>query len=270
MRNLWTFALCAFTCFAYPIASNAQEQKNSAEQAKDLLRRTAMLQATWSDIHTPKGSHLEAVLLRQEKAEDGSARQLYEFRINGIPTSGPYTLEEWPIGIIKFATLFKNLSVSADGLLVCGDEAKLCGESSKFHQPVTVWMNAAQGEPLRFLLSSDNDKVSVTGMSVPFPASGSDGGCRIQLLRVLSQGEMFFLRGEGFPPRSEVTLLIDVAGKKDKAKAKVTEDGLILRAETPLINGAPATGELTESVVAGAPCHPSAKIMFGAGSEKKM
>jgi hypothetical protein len=228
-----------------------------------------MLQATWNDIHTPKGSHLEIVPLQHEKVADGSTRQLYEFRISGVPSSGPYTLEHWPIGVLDFTTLFKKLKVSPEGLLICGDDRKLCGESTKFNDPVTVWMSAAQGEPLRFLLSSDDDKVSLTGMTIPFPADGSDGGCHIQLIRLLRQGEMFFLRGEGFPAHSDVTLLVDVAGKSDKAHAKVTDDGLILRAETPILVGAPATGELTETVIAGAPCHPSAKIMFGAGSEKK-
>ena len=250
------------------ILRDACGQTDNGKQFADLLPNTAIMQATWNDVHKPKGSHLEAFLVKTEKAPDGSMRQLYEFRVTGVPASATYMLEQWPISTLRFYSLFKKLGVSSDGLLICNDESKPCGNSFNFHEPVAIWTTATQGEPLRFLLTSEDEKVKLTGITVPFPAEGSDQGCHIQLLRLFHKGEMLFLYGEGFPARSDVTLLIDVAGKLNKAHAKVTEDGLILRAESPISSVNPPSGEFKESVIAGAPCKPTAKIMYGAGSDK--
>jgi len=267
MRKLGLLLIALFVCWQH---ISAQGQKDSAAQAKEIIQQSILLQATWQDVHTPHQAKFEAVLRKQEKDADGATKQYYEFHVEGLPTGQQYQLERWPIATLHFFTIAAAAKINEAGMLICADTKKPCYEETGVGSPVGIWLRSAQGEPLRFVLSTEDDKIRITATVVPFPATGTDQGCTLKLLRLIPNGQIVFTRGEGFPPRSDVTLIVESSGKKEKEHVTVTEDGLILNAESPSMSGGKDSGELRVTATKGSSCHPSAVISWGEASGKSL
>ena len=255
-----------FGAYGQGTEKSESEAKMTEQQVKDLMQRWVMMQATWNDIHTPKGARFEMVPTKQEKNSDGSTKQFFEFHVSGVPADGPYKIEYWPIGSRIFFTAFEGATVNAKGVAICGDPKKLCAARTKLNDELGVGLSSRQGEPQRFVLSSKNGKVMVTGMAVPFPAAGDDGACQIEIFRLSPQGELMLVQGRGFAPHTELTLTSHSGDETQTVKVRTSDEGLFFQASAPFTVGK-ESGTLTYSVEGGAPCHPSASIGWGPASD---
>ena len=92
-------------------------------------------------------------------------------------------------------------------------------------------------------------------------------GCQLESVRVTPNGEMFLLRGKGFPANQDITIDGNSAGEEHSSPVHTDGSGSFQKAELPFVIGK-NFGTLEDTVTAGAECHPSLSVKWGEGSRE--
>lgn len=255
--------LAALYAFSQPLAPV------DPQAVAKLLQEMATLQSIWGvpTAQPVPGSALQLIEKSREKGPEGRTVLQYNFKVTGLPTDATYYMEYWPIGgsIHPMQKVATGLHINQEGLIVCSPEMP-CGNKSQAAWPMQIAIpRTALGESHRFVVRSEKDpKVWVTGINTPFPLTVSAGACQLEFMRVTPNGELFVLKGTGFPANQDITLHGNSAGEEHNSTAHTDAQGTFLKAELPFVAGK-TSGTLEDTVTSG-DCHPSLSAQWGEGS----
>jgi hypothetical protein len=130
-----------------------------------------------------------------------------------------------------------------------------------------IGIQAANGEPLRFLVRSKDNKVFIPGTLVPYPIASKDNGCKLEARLAVPEGQAILIYGDGFSPNSEVPVQSDSAGELNKSKHPVDANGHVQFFELPSVTGKDS-GVLKDSIST-KDCSVSVSIPWGKGTYQK-
>lgn len=228
-------------------------------------------QVAWdAGFRNPSGPRLRFVEIDEMTRPDGNFTR-YRIYAEGVQEGKPYIL-----ALLKIGTFSKDVQiisraafVNRKGLLLTRkpNAAEEDGETVDTGVEFDLGMQAANGEPLRFLLRSEDNKVFIPGTLVPFPILSSENGCKLEARLAVPEGQAVLIYADGFPPNSEVSVLSDSAGEKKEAKHTADAAGHIQFVDLPFVTGKDS-GVVTDSIST-KECAVSVSIPWGRGTYQK-
>lgn len=275
----WVVALLCLIlgipAFAQSNSSSAGGSPPAARGALDQLpaRFVQMLntQVAWDNgLNNPTGPRLRFVKFSDLTGADGhfTAYRLYA---EGAQEGTPYVFAVWKIGayLKDLKVISSSAYVNRRGLLLTRKPAKdeEDSESVGGHDEFDVDVQAANGEPIRFILRSKDDKIIIPGTLVPFPIESQVRTCKLQALLAVPEGQAILIYGDGFPPNSEVEVNGNSAGELKKSESAVDAKGHLKIVELPFVAGKDS-GSFKETVSAEG-CATSVEIPWGKGTYQK-
>jgi hypothetical protein len=248
--------------------SNAQNAGQKLPQVVvDMVNAQSQWDAGLTDTTRP---HLEFVKFEEFNRSDGHFTRFRVFA-HGVPEGIQYTVAIWKIG-----TSAQNLQiisspayVNRKGLLLTRkpsadqEEIESAGEGLEFD----IGMQAANGEPIRFVLRSKDSKVVVRGTLIPYPIESSDKGCRLSALLSAPEANIVLVTGNGFAANTDLVVKGDSAGELKQSKHKTDANGHVQFAELPYVVGKEA-GVLADTIET-PDCSVSVQVPWGKGSYHK-
>lgn len=266
-----------FLVFFSSIASSAQNPTSSdsldrlnGQLPSDFVQMLKG-QVSWDmGFNNPSGPRLHFTKIDEFDRADG---HFTRFRIyaEGVPEGKPYILAIWKIGVYlkNIQILSSSAYVNHKGLVLTkapspdADDRDVVSDGTEFD----VGIQAANGEPIRFLLRSKDNKVMVPGTLVPYPIDSVDHDCKLTARLAVPEGQAILVEGDGFAPNSEVTINGDSAGELKVSKHGVDERGHLQVLEMPFVIGKEA-GILKETITT-KECTVSVSIPWGKGTYQK-
>lgn len=228
-------------------------------------------QVSWdSGFDNPSGPRLRFLKLDELIRPDGHFTR-YRVYAEGVPEGTPFVFAVWKIGtdLQNLQVLSSTAYVNHKGLLLTNtptqgeEDSDTVGDGTEFD----LGVQAANGEPIRFVLRSKDNKVLVPGTLVPYPIESIDHGCRLTALLSVPEGQAILIYGDGLPPNSEVVINGDSAGELKESKHAVDAAGRLQVFEMPFVLGK-ESGTLKETITAKG-CKVSVSIPWGKGSYQK-
>jgi hypothetical protein len=125
-------------------------------------------------------------------------------------------------------------------------------------------VQAARGEPVRFVLVANDQSLLVPGTLVPYPIEGTDRKCRLELRLGMPDGEAVLVYVDGLPPNSEVPFEATSGGTMRPGKLSSNAKGHAATVELPYVEGQEAG--MLEVKLATKACTTSAEIAWGKGT----
>jgi hypothetical protein len=241
---------------------------NASDQLPPKILKMLNTQVVWdSGFNHPNGPRLRFVKVDEVTRPQG---HFTRFRIyaEGVQEGTPYILSAWSIGtnIEDLQVLSSAVYVNRKGLLLTrkpnADEEDR--ETVDAAAEYDLGVQAADGEPLRFVLRSADNKVLVPGTLVPFPIESADKVCKLSAMLAEPDGDAILISGDGFPPNSEVLLQSNSAGEAKVSRKPVDARGHLEFVDLPYIPGKDA-GMLND-VISTKDCTVSVSIPWGKGT----
>ncbi|HZP05151.1 MAG TPA: hypothetical protein VFB43_09645 [Terracidiphilus sp.] len=267
--NALFIALCAVSYGQAPPAATAST--NSSDPLPQKIVQMLNTQVVWDNgFNHPRGPRLRFSKLDEVTRTEGHFTR-YRIYTAGVPEGQPYILAAWSIGadLKDLNVLSSNVYVNRKGLLLTRkpnpdeEDRETVGEDAEYD----LGVQAADGEPLRFVLRSQDNKVLVPGTLVPFPIESTDRGCKLSALLAEPDGEAILIEGDGFPPDSSVLVQGISAGEPRKSKQTVDASGHLQFVELPYVVGK-ETGTLNDTIST-KDCTVSVIIPWGKGTYRR-
>jgi hypothetical protein len=169
-----------------------------------------------------------------------SARKLtgtlvtYRAVTSGFPVGKSFTVCVESAGPEPFP-LTGGWAAGPDGELVCSDsrpdrvQAPPCSPAGTRLADLTFGaVGYSVGEVHRLALVAADGSAKVTASAFPFPLEARNGTCRVWLERLEDPaGNLFVVRGEGFPPEAKATLLSRSGREELRDEFEVNPDGTL-------------------------------------------
>jgi hypothetical protein len=250
-----------------PTPEEQAEQKRQQEIAA--INRIANMQAHWGAPMSTPGISVSMKEVSRAKTPEGT-QITYQISGTGFNPGEKLSLMRWPLDA-GVQTTMDGLTVSPGGQAICAKtdaagDASACGNTMQPDQPLEVKAIAAPGEAIRIALLDPEQKRGAATSVIPYPVSGADKGCKLELMLGLKNAALVLIEGDGFPPNATVTLNTDSWGVKQSINTKTNPDGHLITAMMSGVKGH-ESGETTVSY-AGSTCAPSLKYSWGVGSYK--
>ena len=246
--------------------AQAQTQAGSGsaptdEQQMELARKLLAQQYAWDQGATSGVTRLVFKERERKKTDQGTVIT-YDVSAPGLPTDLHYTLMGWPLNR-GVEPIRGGITLTADGRLTC--TGKTPADCKPEADPIISFsVQAARGEPKRFVLISDDKKAKSLGTIVAFPIIGKDAGCSLEVLLGTPDGQIVMVKGSGFAPNTSVPISSDSAGEVVNGVWKIDEKGNLMSSVFPQVRGK-TSGETT--IVVKAPgCSPKVTFRWGKDS----
>lgn len=246
--------------------AQAQTQAGSGsaptdEQQMELARKLLAQQYAWDQGATSGVTRLVFKERERKKTDQGTVIT-YDVSAPGLPTDLHYTLMGWPLNR-GVEAIRGGITLTADGRLTC--TGKTPADCKPDADPIISFsVQAARGEPKRFVLISDDKKAKSLGTIVAFPIIGKDAGCSLEVLLGTPDGQIVMVKGSGFAPNTSVPISSDSAGEVVNGVWKIDEKGNLMSSVFPQVRGK-TSGETT--IVVKAPgCSPKVTFRWGKDS----
>ena len=246
--------------------AQAQTQAGSGsaptdEQQMELARKLLAQQYAWDQGATSGVTRLVFKERERKKTDQGTVIT-YDVSAPGLPTDLHYTLMGWPLNR-GVEAIRGGITLTADGRLTC--TGKTPADCKPDADPIISFsVQAARGEPKRFVLISDDKKAKSLGTVVAFPIIGKDAGCSLEVLLGTPDGQIVMVKGNGFAPNTSVPISSDSAGEVVNGVWKIDEKGNLMSSVFPQVRGK-TSGETT--IVVKAPgCSPKVTFRWGKDS----
>lgn len=207
----------------------------------------------------------QGLSLRFEKvagpASPATALAQYRVFAEGAPENKIYTLGVWPIG--------KNLSygsqeiyANAQGLLMV--HRPTADQETSFKAPgdelyLAPQVNAA--EPVRYILTSKDQQLSILGTLVPQPVVAHDQECTLEVRIAEPDAAAVLLVTNGFPAQAKIPLVLESEGETVTLMMTTDSGGQAEVADFPVVHGKPQ-GTL-KATAEGSDCLPSTLLPWG-------
>jgi hypothetical protein len=249
-----------------PANNSGQPNGQLPPKLVEMLKTQMAWDVGFSD---PSGPRLRFAKFGEFTQRDGhfTRYRVFAERVEG----GPYILAVLNIGVAPQDVRILTSAAYANrrGLLLTRKPKPYEEDSEAATEGVEydLGIRAANGEPIRFLLRSKDNKVFVPGTLVPFPIESTDKGCRLEARLAVPEGQAILMYGDGFPPNSEVLVQGDSAGELKEGKHPVDAGGHFQFVELPSVLGKD-TGILKETITT-KDCSVTASIAWGKSSYQK-
>lgn len=268
---------CAFTLLSLslPIAAHSQSSApaNSSQDSPSVaLTKIMNTQAAFDHgLNNPSGPRLRFVKFGDLHRQDGHFTQYRVYAV-GVPEGEPYVVALWNIGMAQehdIPIVANAAYVNGKGLLMIRkpnpdeENSDTVSAGAEFDVAVQV----ADGEPVRFLLKSRDNKIMVPGTLVPFPIESTDKGCKLTALLAEPEGQGILIYADGFPPNSTVTVEGGSDGQLRQTAHRVDAAGHMEFAVLPYLKDTDS-GILKETITT-KPCTVSIQIPWGKDSYHK-
>ncbi len=259
---------------ALSLALHGQAPAAPADSAKQLPPNVVQMlntQVVWdSGFNHPNGPRLRFVKVDEVTKDEGHFIR-YRIYAAGVPEGTPYILSAWTIGknLDDLNVLSSSVFVNRKGLLLTrkpnSDEEnrETVGQDAEYD----LGVQAAEGEPLRFVLRSPDNTVLAPGTLVPFPIESADKSCRLSAMLASPDGEAVLIEGDGFAPNSEVLVMGNSAGELHQSKQSADASGHLQLVELPYVQGKDA-GTLNDTITT-KDCTVSISIAWGKGTYRR-
>ncbi len=227
----------------------------------DLIR-----QIRWD---TPRAGDLDpqGLRLRFEKIDDqatpaaGPAR--YRVFADGAPENKVYTLGIWLVGKeLSYGT--QDIYTNSQGLVMIHRPTD--AQETSFKAPgdeLDVMPEAGTAEPIRYILSSKDQQLSIEGTLVPHPVIARDQGCSLEVRIAEPNASAVLLIADGFPGQTKIPLVLESEGENASLTMMTDSGGHAAVVDFPSVLGK-AQGTL-KATAEGSNCLPSIRLPWGAG-----
>jgi hypothetical protein len=208
-------------------------------------------QVTWDQgFQLPPGARLRFAKLNETNGPDGHVEH-YRIFADAADRGIPYVLGVWRVGtdVDALQVLTETAYVNHKGLLLTNppNPGQQDADSLDDGSEIEVGVKAAKGEPVRFILHSEDWKTMIGGTLIPFPIEAADKGCKISALLAQPDGSSVLLYVDGFPPNSVLTAQSASQGAPQPRKIYTDAKGHGSLFDSPQTKGADS-GTLTETV----------------------
>lgn len=216
------------------------------------------------DEKNPAGLHFRFAKI-DEASSSGNHFLRYRAYVSGAPESKKFALAAWKIGS-DLQVMPVDVYVNAKGLLMAhkprpDQETK---DSVDSDDEIDLAVEAARGEPIRFVLISTDKELLVPGTLVPFPIESRAGNCRLEVRLALPDAEAVLLYADGLPPNTDVPIQSVSAGDTESSEFGVNAQGHAATIDMPYVDGKDS-GTL-KVTVATKECSTSVEIPWGKGT----
>lgn len=243
-----------------------EEAAQATERQRAQIMRVASSMANWGPKASSPGVALAVKETGREKAALGTLIT-YRLTATGFAPGTRLTLLRWPLNQGVTAVM-NGIVLDASGTAVCGAAAPAasapaapnpdegttaadaqaarqnaappvpaCAKTMPVNAPVEITTAAAKGEAIRVALIGEDKKSGAAASVVPFPLTGEDRGCKLQILLGAKDGELVLIEGEGFKPDVPFTMGAETFGQKSSIAAKPDAQGHFVAAMTPYVQG---------------------------------
>jgi hypothetical protein len=236
----------AFLLAATLVAATAFAQKQPAPggsaQLPEAAENLITAQVGWDiGVDKPAGSHLRFVKLNETTV---SGQHMFRYRVfaDGLKDAGgPYLFFVWKIDtpLDQMAEIWKTTYTNRKGLLMVKEptagqqDADTVDDDSELDVAVAV----AKGEPVRFVLRSQDMKTMVTGTLIPVPNQAANNGCRLSSVLVFPEAQALLIYADGFPPNTVLPLNSVSEGEVNTNQIRINAQGHGVVVELPSVTG---------------------------------
>jgi len=228
-------------------------------------------QVSWdAGFKNPSGPRLRFVKFEESSGADGHLTR-YRVYAEGAQEGTPYILAFLKIGMLpeNVQILSNGAYVNRKGLLLTRrpardeEDSQSVGGNAEFD----LGLQAANGEPVRFLLRSKDNKVMIPGTLVPFPIESAENGCKLSAFLSAPEANIVLFYADGFPPNSEVVAEGNSAGELKEGRHMTDGRGHARFIALPFVLGKD-NGVLKESIRT-KDCSVTVEVPWGKGSYRK-
>ncbi len=243
----------------------------SSEPANNLppsVMQMLKSQIVWDNgFNNPKGPRLRFVRVDEVTRPEGHFIR-YRIYAAGVPEGAPYILAAWTIGkdLNDLNVLSNAVYVNRKGLLLMRkpnpdeEDRDTVAQDAEYD----LGVQAADGEPLRLVLRSPDNKILIPGTLVPFPIEATDKSCKLSALLSTPDGEAILIEGDGFQPNSQVLLQSNSAGEQRTSQKPVDANGHVQFVDLPYVIGKEAG--MLNATISTKDCTVSINIPWGKGT----
>ena len=185
----------------------------------------------------PQGLRLRFAQFDKRKIAGGKA-VVYRAYASGAPTGQRYSLVSWIVGQ-QLQTVVAEVWLNDHGLLMSTKPTieQQTADSVPEQDEIDLVVLAGKGEPKRFALVSEDQKLLIPGTLVPYPIEAKDRACSIQALLASPHGEAFLLEGSGFSRKVPVNVESLSAGERQTANFQSSVLGELTATVFPFVEG---------------------------------
>lgn len=272
-----------------------EEAAQAAARQRAQVVRLASSMANWGPKASTPGVALTMKETGREKAALGTLIT-YKLTATGFAPGTRLTLLRWPLNQ-GVSAVMNGIVIDASGTAVCGPPAPAlsapaspnadegttaadaqaarqnaatavpaCTKTMQANAPVEITTAAAKGEAIRVALVAEDRKSGAAASVVPYPLTGEDKGCKLQILLGAKDGELVLIEGDGFKPDVPFSMGAETYGQKSTIAAKPDAEGHFVAAMTPYVQGHDSGDTVVyyQSDV----CTPTVSFHWGKGSYK--
>lgn len=260
------FLAVALACA--PFRAAAASFPDPARGSSEKVPAAQRYQMLWDQgFELPPGSHLRFVKIGETGSDAG---HLLRYRIfaDAAQEGVPYVLGVWRIGadLEDLQVLSESAYVNRKGLVLNNPPNPAQQDASELTDgsEAVVDIKAAKGEPVRFILRTQDSTTMIGGTLVPFPIEATNKSCRLRALLADPGANAVLLYADGFPANSVLTMQSDSQGASHERTIYTDVKGHGSAIDAPQVKGMEA-GTATETIRARG-CTVSVSVPWGAGS----
>jgi hypothetical protein len=247
-------------------------QANSSPKLPEAAVKMLNKQVGWDDAgvspKNPLGLRFRFVKIDEGRSSVPEAKghsMRYRVFVSGLTEGEKYSLGIWKIGS-EMQMLSDEVYANNKGLLMVHKPRPDQENRSEVGRKdeLDLSLQAAKGEPVRFVLASANEKLVVPGTIVPFPIQSDTGSCRLEARLGLPDAQAVLIYADGLPPNTTVPLESDSAGEAMPTSLQVNAKGHAATVDLPFVDG--TVDGLLKVAIRIPRCNLSVEIPWGQGS----
>jgi hypothetical protein len=263
-KKLLPLALCLGLAFLAPACCAQASDRQPLEEDKAALQRQVGFDDHLPNERNPAGLHIQFSKIGESNVEQGHF-SIYKAYVPGASENQKYLLAVWRIGFDP-QVLPGDVYVNTKGLLMVNKprpdqenkDSVEGGDEDDFS------IQAARGEPVRYLLFTLDMDFSVPGTVVPYPVEAKHGNCRLEARLTKPDGIAVLVYADGLPADSNVPYQSISGNESHPGSFHTNGSGHAAAIVLPTAAGKDA-GVLKVSIAA-KECSVSVEIPWGKGS----
>jgi hypothetical protein len=276
IRNLRSAALFLCAVFSFLSLAQAQSSKKAdgltyssftgqpaptKEVLFDLVRQVRW--DTEAGDENPQGLRLRFEKIN-DPAQSATALPRYRVFADGAPENKVYTLGIWLVGK-EIAYGNQEIYVNSQGLLMI--HRPTAEQATIFKAPADELEITPQGitaEPIRYILTSKDQQLSILGTIVPHPVTAQDQECTLEVRIAEPNAAAVLVVVDRFPPRTKVPLVLESEGETASLVTTTDSGGHAEVVDFPSVLG--KTQGTLKTTAEGSNCLPSVLLPWGASA----